>query len=325
MTESRWVIVALCLAAAPAGAQSIESVSVFKVRLFRQTDAATASLLDPGDLPYRFDAAIEGEDMDLLNPAPSVTGPFSNPEPGHNGGVLGLDDDEWRYGFPFFEGWGAETQGALDSLFGEGTYSFTIGGQTAEVALGPAVYPASAPRMTLSGGAWDNGVYRVDAGSEITISSGAFAEFGVAGVETAVFLRLAGDDFGAEVEAFGSDGGTGVLGLVIPAGALTPGGVYLVEALHSIATDLRPLAFGGPDAIAAGGHENATEVVVLVNDAPWCPADLAEPFGVLDLSDIVAFVGAFTMMDPIADFDGNGLFDLSDITAFVSSFVAGCP
>jgi hypothetical protein len=58
---------------------------------------------------------------------------------------------------------------------------------------------------------------------------------------------------------------------------------------------------------------------------PCAPADLAEPLGVLDLADIVAFVTAFTTLDPIADFDGNGLFDLADITAFVAAFSAGCP
>ncbi len=56
-----------------------------------------------------------------------------------------------------------------------------------------------------------------------------------------------------------------------------------------------------------------------------CPADLAEPFGVLDLADVVAFVSGFTGQDPIADIDGNGIFDLADVTGFVSSFLAGCP
>ena len=55
------------------------------------------------------------------------------------------------------------------------------------------------------------------------------------------------------------------------------------------------------------------------------PADLAEPFGVLDLADVQAFVGGFTGQLPIADLDGNGVFDLSDVQAFVGSFTAGCP
>ncbi len=55
------------------------------------------------------------------------------------------------------------------------------------------------------------------------------------------------------------------------------------------------------------------------------PADIAEPFGVLDLSDISAFVSGFLSADPVADINGDGIFDLSDISAFVNNFLAGCP
>ena len=54
-------------------------------------------------------------------------------------------------------------------------------------------------------------------------------------------------------------------------------------------------------------------------------ADLAEPFGLLDLGDITAFVAAFSAGDPAADLDGSGLLDLADINVFVAAFVAGCP
>jgi len=57
-----------------------------------------------------------------------------------------------------------------------------------------------------------------------------------------------------------------------------------------------------------------------------CTADLAEPFGILDLSDITTFVAGFTAQDQISDLaPPTGTFDLADITAFVSSFLAGCP
>ncbi len=55
------------------------------------------------------------------------------------------------------------------------------------------------------------------------------------------------------------------------------------------------------------------------------PADLAEPFGLLDLADINAFTTGFVAMDPIADLNTDGLFDLGDINIFVTSFLAGCP
>lgn len=55
------------------------------------------------------------------------------------------------------------------------------------------------------------------------------------------------------------------------------------------------------------------------------PADLAPPFGLLDLADVTAFASAFIAGDSLADLDGSGLLDLADITAFVTAFLAGCP
>lgn len=54
------------------------------------------------------------------------------------------------------------------------------------------------------------------------------------------------------------------------------------------------------------------------------PADLAEPFGVLDLADISAFTGGFLAQDPVADLSPDGLFDLSDINIFVTEFLNPC-
>ena len=60
--------------------------------------------------------------------------------------------------------------------------------------------------------------------------------------------------------------------------------------------------------------------------ADACPADLAEPFGVLDFSDVTAFLGAFGAMSPGADLaEPYGEFDFSDVSAFLAAFGAGCP
>ncbi|USN98612.1 MAG: hypothetical protein H6810_10630 [Phycisphaeraceae bacterium] len=56
-----------------------------------------------------------------------------------------------------------------------------------------------------------------------------------------------------------------------------------------------------------------------------CIADLAPPFGLLDLDDVTGFVSAFLVQDPLADLaEPIGLFDLSDVLAFVSAFLDGC-
>ncbi len=55
-------------------------------------------------------------------------------------------------------------------------------------------------------------------------------------------------------------------------------------------------------------------------------ADLAAPFGTLDFSDVVAFLGAFGAMDPAADLAAPfGTLDFSDVVAFLGAFGAGCP
>lgn len=65
---------------------------------------------------------------------------------------------------------------------------------------------------------------------------------------------------------------------------------------------------------------------IVISVASGCGlADFAEPFGVLDLADITAFVSAFVSGEPAADVaDPIGIFDLADLTGFVGSFLDGC-
>jgi len=59
---------------------------------------------------------------------------------------------------------------------------------------------------------------------------------------------------------------------------------------------------------------------------PCNDADMAEPFGSLDFSDVVAFLAAFGAMDASADLAVPfGTFDFSDVAAFLGAFGAGCP
>jgi hypothetical protein len=67
-------------------------------------------------------------------------------------------------------------------------------------------------------------------------------------------------------------------------------------------------------------------VRVNVTPAPACgDADLADPLGILNLSDVVAFTGGFIAMQPISDLNSDGVYDLSDVVSFVDAFAAGCP
>jgi len=59
---------------------------------------------------------------------------------------------------------------------------------------------------------------------------------------------------------------------------------------------------------------------------PCSIADIAEPFGIVDLGDIDTFIPAFQAGDPIADIaEPFGIVDLGDIDTFIPVFLAGCP
>lgn len=83
--------------------------------------------------------------------------------------------------------------------------------------------------------------------------------------------------------------------------------------------------FGDSTGAALPGYE-AGEITLGWVWATDCPADLAEPFGVLDLMDITAFVSAFVAGHPAADLaEPTGVFDLADVIAFAEAFAGGCP
>lgn len=55
------------------------------------------------------------------------------------------------------------------------------------------------------------------------------------------------------------------------------------------------------------------------------PADIAEPFGILDGADVNAFITAFGGGDAAADLNGDGVVDGADVNGFITQFGAGCP
>ncbi|MCA9298899.1 MAG: hypothetical protein KDA28_07525, partial [Phycisphaerales bacterium] len=52
-----------------------------------------------------------------------------------------------------------------------------------------------------------------------------------------------------------------------------------------------------------------------------CPVDLAID-GVLDINDIIAFLGRFDAGE--GDWNGDGIDDVFDVIAFLEEFAAGC-
>ena len=59
---------------------------------------------------------------------------------------------------------------------------------------------------------------------------------------------------------------------------------------------------------------------------PPCPADLAAPFGVLNIFDIQAYIGLYNGQDSAADLAAPfGTFNIFDIQAFIGLYNQGCP
>jgi uncharacterized membrane protein len=79
--------------------------------------------------------------------------------------------------------------------------------------------------------------------------------------------------------------------------------------------------------VGTGVFNGAVRAYAMIPVGGGCNvADIAEPFGVLDLADVQAFIAGFLGSDPIADIaPPAGVFDLADVQAFIAAFNAGCP
>lgn len=75
------------------------------------------------------------------------------------------------------------------------------------------------------------------------------------------------------------------------------------------------------------GIEDACQIAAGNPPACGCnEADIAEPYGVLDLADVQAFVAGFVNQGDESDLvEPFGVWDLADLQAFVVTFTAGCP
>ncbi len=163
--------------------------------------------------------------------------------------------------------------------------------------------------------------------------------------------KLLADD-GAEVDQFGAsvsiDGDTALIGVRLDDdNGFASGSAYIFTRSGGVWTQQAKILaddaaagdeFGASVSIdgdtalvgAPGDDDNGSSsgsaYVIDLNCPTACPADLAEPFGVLNFSDVIAFLTAFGAMDPAADLAPPiGVFDFSDVVAFLASFGAGCP
>lgn len=181
---------------------------------------------------------------------------------------------------------------------------------------------------------------RTNTDSTVACSTTASASIGFS-VPTATHAVLtATGSGGAGWSAVGVDGGTagytatltGPGGLVFSRSAPDMSENFILEATippgdytYSVSSSTSSVADGDPQTTSTGNCAGGVRLDLSPAAAGCNPADIAEPIGTLDLSDITGFIDAFANAQPQADLDQNGLFDLNDVTAFIAAFSAGCP
>jgi hypothetical protein len=130
----------------------------------------------------------------------------------------------------------------------------------------------------------------------------------------------------------------GPLGVPVPA---TAGGTLITNlrfvalapdanAVVAIATSggsppRQTTVFSGivPNLDVTGTLENA---MVIIHPPPCSPADLAEPFGVLNFFDVSAYLTAYVLANPAADFAPPfGTLNFFDVSEFLTVYNQGCP
>ena len=81
------------------------------------------------------------------------------------------------------------------------------------------------------------------------------------------------------------------------------------------------------DSDGNSGEDDSSGSLTIDGGTPACSvADLAVPFGLIDIDDVDAFIGAFVAGDAAADVAlPFGIVDIEDVDAFIGAFLAGCP
>ncbi|USO00280.1 MAG: hypothetical protein H6810_06375 [Phycisphaeraceae bacterium] len=114
------------------------------------------------------------------------------------------------------------------------------------------------------------------------------------------------------------------------------GSLFFTDALHDVVWRLIDRNGDGDyndlhetvmfyDTAGAGASGLPTLSLPLSVTTWMCAADLAEPFGVLDLADVQAFIAAFIGQQPLADLNADGVWDLADVQGYIAAFIGGCP
>ncbi|HYC35324.1 MAG TPA: hypothetical protein VEC19_02795 [Usitatibacter sp.] len=166
-------IVVLVLAASHATAQ-VTRVYLRKGVTHLQTGPATTT-----PITAYFNADVDGIGIGGIV-SPVVTGPFNLGAlgPQHNNGTLVYNpgDNGWRWGTGGVD-FVTDSLSTVNGLFGDGTYTFSVNGNQVPLNLNGGSYPV-VPVVTLAGGRWVDGYYRLDQDQPLTVTTNTFVGYG---------------------------------------------------------------------------------------------------------------------------------------------------
>ncbi|MCA9303628.1 MAG: hypothetical protein KC996_05870 [Phycisphaerales bacterium] len=99
---------------------------------------------------------------------------------------------------------------------------------------------------------------------------------------------------------------------------------------HTVSIDATGLPFGtvisGEIRVISDDVDTPLLTIPVTAFVGGCsPADIAEPFGTLDVFDVFGFLDLFNAGDLGADWTDDGVLDVFDVFGFLDSFNAGCP
>jgi len=106
--------------------------------------------------------------------------------------------------------------------------------------------------------------------------------------------------------------------VIASGGGRSSGGAFTITG--TIGQPLAATSAGGAFSIRSGFWSPRQDPI-----GPCNPADIAQPFGLLDGADVNAFISAFGISGSLADLNNDGTVDGADVNAFISAFGAGCP
>lgn len=195
--------------------------------------------------------------------------------------------------------------------------------------VGAAFRPEGIAAGDIDGDGDDDLVAAVEVFAQVwTNTAGSFASTNVsAGFETDRIM-LADLDGDGDLDAVTANQDANALSVFDNTGAGLAAGIAVAagtapDRLASADFDLN----GSADLAVTNRDSNNTFIYLTTGTVilPCNGADLAAPFGVLNVEDIETFVQLFVAGDLGGDLTGDGNLNVDDVDAFIAAFLSGCP